>query len=264
MHKIAGASESVLMIKRIDLLHLLAENCSRADVRRRVSVEAIDQHRDSVDATLSQGSTERFDCVIGCDGEGSSIRERVFGPALGYNSGWVIWTWWVGSGRLEPDVAREWWGAGCVFGTHPVPGHVMCVTGVPVVSPQGNEPTPSLTQTISALLDRVPPAIRAPGGGPDVAHQWLMRDVRAAKWVSSRVALCGDAAVSFMPTAGVGASNAMWAAAALADELSRTDSRSVPAALGAYERRCRSIVERNQTESRRLAHLMFVSSSHLA
>jgi 2-polyprenyl-6-methoxyphenol hydroxylase-like FAD-dependent oxidoreductase len=67
-----------------------------------------------------------------------------------------------------------------------------------------------------------------------------------------------------MPTAGVGASNAMRAGAGLADELSRANAATVPLALELYEKRCRRIVERNQTDSRRLARVMFVRQPHLA
>ena len=85
-----------------------------------------------------------------------------------------------------------------------------------------------------------------------------MRDVRAERWISGRVALCGDAAVGFLPTAGAGASEAIRAATVLADELSRADASSVVQALTAYEQRCRTAVERNQHDSRRLARAMFV------
>jgi 2-polyprenyl-6-methoxyphenol hydroxylase-like FAD-dependent oxidoreductase len=90
------------------------------------------------------------------------------------------------------------------------------------------------------------------------ARVWPMRDVRSRRWVDGRVVLCGDAAVGFLPTAGVGASNAMRAAAALADELTRANATTVPLALELYEKRCRSVIERNQTDSRRLARLMFL------
>jgi 2-polyprenyl-6-methoxyphenol hydroxylase-like FAD-dependent oxidoreductase len=56
----------------------------------------------------------------------------------------------------------------------------------------------------------------------------------------------------------------MRLAAALADELSRADAQAVPLALERYEKRCRRIVERNQTDSRRLAHAMFVRNPALA
>lgn len=56
----------------------------------------------------------------------------------------------------------------------------------------------------------------------------------------------------------------MRAAAALADELSRADATTVPLALELYEKRCRSVIEGNQAESRRLARLMFVRNPALA
>ncbi|HUZ34735.1 MAG TPA: hypothetical protein VMV17_00235 [Streptosporangiaceae bacterium] len=84
-----------------------------------------------------------------------------------------------------------------------------------------------------------------------------MSDIRSARWVSGRIALCGDSAAGFLPTAGVGASSALRAAG-LADELSRADAVSVPLALELYEKRCRRIIERHQADSRHLARVMFV------
>lgn len=91
-----------------------------------------------------------------------------------------------------------------------------------------------------------------------------MADGRSGRWVLGRVALCGDSAAGFLPTAGVGASCAMRAAAGLADELSRADAGTVPLALELYQKRCRRIIERNQAESRRLARVMFVRHAPLA
>jgi 2-polyprenyl-6-methoxyphenol hydroxylase-like FAD-dependent oxidoreductase len=108
------------------------------------------------------------------------------------------------------------------------------------------------------------PVVGAAIGDLDEAHPWAMSDVRCDRWVDRRIALCGDAAVGFMPTAGVGASSAMRAAAGLADELSRADAATVPLALELYEKRCRGTVERHQTESRRLARAMFVRPPLLA
>lgn len=83
-----------------------------------------------------------------------------------------------------------------------------------------------------------------------------MKDVRSRVWIQGRVALAGDAAAGFLPTAGVGASNAPG----LADELSRADACTAPSALRHYERRCRPTVEANQRDSRRLARIMFLRS----
>jgi len=84
------------------------------------------------------------------------------------------------------------------------------------------------------------------------------------RWFHGRVALCGDAAAAFLPSAAVGASAAMRSAAALADELSRADAATVPLALELYQKRCQRIVERAQANSRQLARVMLVGRPALA
>lgn len=69
--------------------------------------------------------------------------------------------------------------------------------------------------------------------------------------------------MAFLPTAGVGASNAIWSTAALADELSRADAQLVPLAVELYEKRCHNIVKANQQDSRRAGQLMFLESKAL-
>ena len=200
--------------------------------------------------------------MVACDGIESSTRELVFGPAKGYDSGWIFWTWWADAARFEPTVAREWWGAGYVFGAYPAPGQVMCGAGGPRDDLSGRDVRSMVTHHLAELIDHTP-VVGAAIEDVDTAYSWAMRDVRANRWVDRRVVLCGDAAVGFMPTAGVGASNAMRAAAGLADELSRANGSSVPLALELYEKRCRSVIERSQTDSRRLARVMFVGPAHL-
>jgi 2-polyprenyl-6-methoxyphenol hydroxylase-like FAD-dependent oxidoreductase len=80
-----------------------------------------------------------------------------------------------------------------------------------------------------------------------------MVHVRARDWYSGRVARCGDAATAFLPTAGVGASNALQSAAALADKLSKSDAARVPLALDLYVKRCQKLVCHNQHGSRAVA-----------
>lgn len=101
-------------------------------------------------------------------------------------------------------------------------------------------------------------------GDTEQLFLWRMAGVRAPAWVKGRVALVGDAAAAFLPTAGIGASMALESAAVLADELSRTDPMHVPDALDPYVKRRRRRVEAAQDQSRRLAHVMFIPSRRLA
>ncbi len=263
MSVLTAALGPLLMVSRSDLVRLLESSCAGADVRRGVTVSSLNQEAERVEVRFDDGTVEHFDLVVACDGIDSSTRELVFGPASQYHSGWTLWTWWVGPEQFESTVAREWWGAGCIFGAYPAPGQVMCAAGGPTSALAGSDARASLQRHLVNLIDHIP-AVGAAIGDLRDAYSWAMRDVRSDRWVDRRVVLCGDAAVGFMPTAGIGASNAMRAAAGLADELSRADAASVPLALELYEKRCRKIIERNQTDSRRLARVMFVRPPLLA
>jgi 2-polyprenyl-6-methoxyphenol hydroxylase-like FAD-dependent oxidoreductase len=262
MSVLTGAIGPLLMVSRRDLVEVLEACCAPADLRRGVSVSSLTQHGDGVEAVFSDGTSDRFDVVVACDGMSSLTRERVFGPATGFDTGWALWTWWTGGDLFDPRVAREWCGPGWFFGVYPAPGRVMCAAGIPagVISA---DPGTALEGCLAGLAGR-DRAVAAALGDLGPAYQWPMSDVRASRWALGRVALCGDAAAGFLPAAGIGASSAMRAAASMADELSRADARTAPLALRLYEKRCRTVIERNQTESRRLARAMFVTSPLLA
>jgi 2-polyprenyl-6-methoxyphenol hydroxylase-like FAD-dependent oxidoreductase len=143
----------------------------------------------------------------------------------------------------------------------------MFVAGLPadaVKDPNGPVDTVQATRAtaLSELIARVK-EVRLAMEDAHVLFAWPMTDVRAHDWYSGRVALCGDASTAFLPTAGVGASNAMRSAAALADELSKADAAHVPWVLEMYVKRCQGIVEKNQDDSRKTARLMFLASNTL-
>jgi FAD-dependent urate hydroxylase len=263
MSVLTGAVGPLLMISRSDLVHLLEASCAAADLRRGVTVSSLVQRPEAVEVGFDNGTTELFDMVAACDGVDSATRELVFGPVKGYDSGWILWTWWADASRFERAVAREWWGAGTVFGAYPAPGQVMCAAGGPRDALHGDDVRSMLHRHLASVVDHNP-VVGAAIDDMSEAYSWAMRDIRADRWIDGRVALCGDAAVGFMPTAGVGASYAMRAAAGLADELSRADAASVPLALELYQKRCRAVIERGQTDSRRLARVMFVRHPQLA
>ena len=98
----------------------------------------------------------------------------------------------------------------------------------------------------------------------DTVYPWPMVDQKAEAWIHGRVALVGDAATGFLPTAGVGASNAIKSAAVLADELGRADVTTIPLALDLWAKRVRARVEANQAASRTLAKMMFVKGHTVA
>jgi len=257
MQVLTAAAGPLHMVTRPDLLSLLEPSCRQAELRRGMTVASLAQAPGSVTVTFDDGSAEEFDAVVGCDGMHSRTRDLVLGPARGFESGWLLWTWWAGGGQFDPKVAREWCGPGSFFGVYPVPGRVMCAAGGPAGAVGGGDARSLLRRQLITLCHQ-DPAGPAAIDELDDPHPWAMADRRSRRWFDHRVALCGDAAVAFIPTAGVGASVAMRAAAGLADELSRAGPATVPLAFERYEKRCRALAERAQAESRRLARAMFV------
>jgi 2-polyprenyl-6-methoxyphenol hydroxylase-like FAD-dependent oxidoreductase len=266
MSVLTGQVGPLVMIDRASLLDILRGACAGVEIRAGVGVRSLVQDRDGVNVALDDGTVEHADLVVGCDGIDSVTRALAGGPAHRYDTGWVLWTWWAAADPSGPPVFREWWGRGWFFGCYPAPGRMMCAGG----GPAGQWDSPPAGRVIQAgpgqlvhLLRRFPPA-SAPAAEPPAMYRWPMRDVRASRWFHGRVALCGDAAAAFLPSAAVGASAAMRSAAALADELSRADAATVPLALELYQKRCRHIVERAQANSRQLARMMLVGRPALA
>jgi 2-polyprenyl-6-methoxyphenol hydroxylase-like FAD-dependent oxidoreductase len=137
------------------------------------------------------------------------------------------------------------------------------VIGLP--NDRANAGTPK--ETVGPILAE---ALADLAGGDDAVRRafedspalfaWSMSDIRAPEWYKGRVVLCGNASTAFLATAGVGASNALRSAAALAEELSKADGSSVPLALDLYVKRCQKLIRANQGDSRSVARYMFVES----
>lgn len=264
MSVITGAFGPILMSTRAKLIELLRRSCGDIPIRMGTTVEKLTQKDDVVEAILSDGSTATVDLVAACDGIRSGVREQVFGRQPGFDTGWAAWTWWGAESIFPPGIVNEYWGAGSFFGVYPVPGKTTFVSVVPLETvPNGKrsvEDVMPILRTVNRdLLENVKGAREAFDDANDL-YLWRMNDVRAERWIERRVVLVGDSATAFLPTAGIGASNALRAAAALSDELSRANAATIPRALKHYEQRCRRILEANQRESRNLSRLMFVKS----
>ena len=94
-------------------------------------------------------------------------------------------------------------------------------------------------------------------------YWWSLTDCRSDAWSVCRVALLGDAAAGFLPTAGIGAAMAMESAWVLGSLLADAAPDRVPDLLRRYEQAQRPRVEAAQANSRQLARLMFLRSRAL-
>lgn len=257
----------VFMLARYELVDVLRRACGDLPIRMGTTVDSVEASGDIVRVALSDGSEGEYDLVVACDGIHSPLRSMVFGPVEEFDTGWTIWTWWGRDDLYPADLVREYWGRGWFFGGYPAAGKRMYCAGLPnrvVGDPHARDDVvrPILERTFAELTARVE-AVRLAFQDATKLFAWPMTDIRAPQWSKGRVTLCGDAGTAFLPTAGVGASNALRSAAALADELSRADASLVPLALELYEKRCYKLVRGNQNDSRSAARYMFVQSNLL-
>jgi 2-polyprenyl-6-methoxyphenol hydroxylase-like FAD-dependent oxidoreductase len=265
---LAGGAGPLLMLSRRHLIDLLRNACRGLQIRMGTTVVKLQALTDVVRAAFSDGTTGEFDLVVGCDGAHSAIRGQVSPRQTVFDAGWTIWTWWGRDDIFPERLVQEYWGCGFFFGAYLVPGR--CVFCVGLSTPAGVDPHAEtgilrrqITCSMSGLASRVQEVGRALQES-DSLFAWPMSDVRSRDWYAGRVSLCGDACSSFLPTAGIGASNTMRSAAALADELSKVDAAHVPLALELHEKRSRRLLEGNQDDSRKVARLMFVTSKLVA
>ncbi|MCB1055572.1 MAG: FAD-dependent monooxygenase, partial [Acidobacteria bacterium] len=250
-----------LSCTRPQLVRLLHGSLAGTDLRFDTTVEALEERGATVEVRFSDGSKEHYDLVVGADGLHSQVRHKVFGEQPYFHTGWGGWVWWADLATVPANTFVEHWGAGRFVGAYPTRDGAGIFAG----APEGDsfeDPGPGRRERlrerfrgmgamVDAWLDALPP------DGTELFF-WRLSDVRAHEWTRGRIVLLGDAAAGFLPTAGIGASMAMESAAVLADELSRTDARSVERALDLYVKRRRHRVESIQTDSRRLARTMFV------
>lgn len=248
------------------LVEVLRRACGEAvDLRMGTTVGALEEDGAEVEAHFADGSSERFDLVVGCDGIHSATRELVLGEQPAFETGWVGWTWWGREGIFPAELVREYWLRGAFFGAYPVPGKSTFVAAVPLATAGPDEGLAEdevlarLRGAIGEVAERVPEIAAALAEAHDL-WPWPLGDVRSKQLRSGRVVLCGDAGTAFLPTAGIGASSALRSAAALGDELSRADARLVPLAIDHYVARTEKIIRGNQTDSRHLAKAMFVEN----
>lgn len=267
---LSSVSESVGFtgqILRRDLLEILQSSAPDVPLLLDTGVRSITESGEKVVVTNTNGETEEFDGVIGADGIHSATRQLVFGANPDTETGWGLWLWWGHFDDQPRNTVSEFWGRGLFLGVYPVPHRTGCLLAAPKAligrDVVGNDGV-GVRRLFLELGGR---AADVAASFPDETkglYYWNLEDQRAERWTHGRVALLGDAACSFLPAAGVGASMAMESAAVLADELSRTDAKFLPNALALYEKRRKHRAEAAQKEARKLAAWLTTESSAMA
>ncbi len=255
-------------LQRADLLDILRTGGDGADVRMGTTVTALEQTDDIVHVTFSDATTGEFDVVLACDGIHSATRTLLTGdPQQGLTDwGYTAFTWWTPRQDAIANNCVEYWGAGGLFGLYPLTDRINAIAGMPTPDGLADMSQEQIVTAVRQHFADYPESVQTAlaHAADDTVFPWAMVDQKAHEWIHGRVALVGDAATGFLPTAGVGASNAIKSAAVLADELGRADASTIPLALNLWEQRVRAKVEANQAASRTLAKMMFVKGHTVA
>ncbi|KAI5865804.1 FAD/NAD(P)-binding domain-containing protein [Durotheca rogersii] len=223
---------------------------------------AMAQDEDGVDVTLSSGGVERYDLVIGADGQGSRTRRMLFGEEAGqamfHPLGLYVAYFTVPREAGDDDIGRLYQpGGGRSVMSRTGKGvrtqaYLMIRTRDEAVR-RGIEGQPPETQkaTFARLFrgagwqtERFLAGM--PGATDFYAHP--VGQVRAPAVALGRVALLGDAACCAAPVTGMGTTVSLITAWTLAGELARQRAAGsgggadVPLALRAYDASVRPYV----------------------
>lgn len=254
-------------IMRGELLALLRSRCRDVALHFGQPLVDFEDTGDEVRVRLADGGMTTCDLLVGADGIHSTVRRHLFGDAPDHDTGWGCWAWVVRGTTRPPNAVREHWGAGRFLGLYPVKGGLGIVAAGPtaMLGPDAiGRDGRRLRQHFAAFGPSVADLFATLPDDLGRTFWWKLSDFRSPGWTRGRVALLGDAACAFLPTAGVGASMALESAAVLDDELGRTDTHFLAGALARYEKRRKSRAEAFQQESRRLASMMMIESVPLS
>jgi len=242
---------------RADFVNFLAAALPEGVVKTGHRCVGFAQEGDKARVTFANGASVEADIVIGADGIHSELRPYVFPPSDPVFSNTSAYRGTVPHERLPDwpmDRWQMWLGKGKHFLVFPLrAGKLINFVGF---VPADEE----MKESWSAPGD--PDALRRDFAGWDprlenlLAHvdktfRWALYDREPLPtWTKGRLTLLGDAAHPMLPHLGQGANQSIEDGMALATILARTDHRSTPAALEAYERLRRERVAQVQRGAR--------------
>jgi 2-polyprenyl-6-methoxyphenol hydroxylase-like FAD-dependent oxidoreductase len=240
---------AMIGIGRPEIRALLSERAMNAGARLHLGLTttALDDDGFGVLASFSDGTSKRYDLVIGADGLHSATRAMIFPRAPGPQfTGQSVWR----HNFARPDTVRnlQIYALPDRIGLAPVSKDSMYMFLYPS-EPEGADVRDDLLGTMRAYLKGTCPQIAALAeqitDSAAVNHRRIEWILLEGDWHRGRVVLLGDAAHATTPHLAQGAGLAIEDAVVLAEELVRHDD--VESAFRAYYTRritrCRYIVD---------------------
>ncbi len=217
-------------IRRPDLQKVLANKAAElgATVRLGLTVATMNDDGAGVDVTFSDGTSGRYDIVIGADGLFSQTRRTIFpdAPKPRYTGQWV---WRYNLPRL-PDLDGIHVFAGpCNAGLVPMSADLMYMFLVTQEAEDFVQPVEGAAEAMRSRAARMaPPQIAAQlvhmTDDAGVVGRPMQVILLEGDWHKGRVVLLGDAIHASTPHQGQGAGMAIEDALVLADEIEAASS----------------------------------------
>jgi len=237
-------------IGRRELQKVLADSTANLGTEVRLGLTVAELHDDGagVDVTFSDGSSGRYDLVVGADGVYSQMRKMLFpdGPEPEF-TGQAVWRYNLP--RPEDMDALQVYNGRVGVGLVPMSDELMYMF---VTTPAPGNPfheREGLATKMRSTLEGAAPAIRDLAklitDDEAVVYRPLETIMLYGDWYKGRIALLGDAVHATTPHLGQGAGMAVEDSLVLADELARC-SEIGPALKAWQDRRfdrCKYIVE---------------------
>lgn len=254
-------------IMRGDLVKLLHDDAIMNSVNYvfGTTIESFEECDGAVNVVFSDGKRDRFDLLVGADGQGSRTRRMMLGPStpdqIQYLDGWTAYftiPWSAQGDQVYRTTTYMATGFRFVLlrrsNPHQVQVYLTCRSNAsPLQTVQKGD--------VRAEKKAFAEIFRDAGWRCDNIVEAMQRAedfycerpgvVRLDAWSSGRVALVGDAA--YCPTAntGMGTSSSMIGAYILAGEISkhsgaRKNTQSLTEALQSYERKFRPFMDQVQ------------------
>jgi len=228
----------LVAVHRSDLQTALQESIAAETLHLGRTVVGALSETDGAKLRLDDGSQQRGDAIVGCDGLSSQVRAAVLGDHPPRSAGVTVWRGLSRGRRLvEEGVSCEFWGSGRLFLAFGLrDGFVYWAASIrhSLIGPATELPG---LEGLKTLFDGWLPLVRDTIAAT-LSGQTLKTDLfdRAPSrvWGRGRITLLGDAAHPMTPHMGQGGGQALEDAVVLGRCV--TECTNVETALRAYER----------------------------
>ncbi|MFN3658734.1 MAG: FAD-dependent monooxygenase [Pseudolabrys sp.] len=242
---------------RADIVEFLAAHLPAGVVNTGHRCTGFSQMDGKARVTFANGATAEGDIVIGCDGIHSDLRPFVYPPSERVYSGSIAYRGTVPHERVPDwpnDAWQMWLGKGKHFLTFPLrAGKIVNFVGfVPADEALKESWTlPGDSDELRREFAGWDPRVARILSQVQSTFRWGLYDRDPLPvWTKGRLSLLGDAAHAMLPHLGQGANQSIEDGMALAIILARSDTRTAPAALLAYENLRRERVAQVQAGAR--------------